>query len=659
MITILLAALTMRVCYGKDCATVPDADFACARARNGQAFAVVRPAAHEIDAGVCGASDRMVWRSIDWIVVRPRDLTTAQLAIDNRWSVSIEPGELTQMQRIRAPEGPLRLTIRAPHYRDASADLNRDRVTLVLRRNPVIRGRLLSASGQPLLNANVQPAPGEGSCATRPDGTFECEIAREWPRTITITHPAAPTRVITIDRLERDTDLGVIQMARGAQLSVHLTAPEGIRSVDVMVLRGDAQLAERKVVLPLSEPVSFSNLEPGTVRLLIKGSHPYQQRAADVRIKDGDNDAAVSIEESELTLRVDSGGRPEPGASVVLKNLDGRWSGTSATDESGNVVEPLWQLGTFTASVQAKNSASPMLDHREFSGSGKQQWTFHLPIGRIEGVVRNEDNAAVSNADINLTTDDGDMTIALHTKTDANGGYAFDGVRAGAQTVSAAADGYLPSDASQFRLVENENVRRADLTLHRGVLTNVDVVDSRGIPLAGASIVAALGNAMTGRVTSDSAGRASVQLPASGLPILFVVPPSGSFAIHRVTAIDRDRPSIRIAVPDPAASLELRTETTEHQPVRDVHFLVRYDGETIPFDLLMELAQRFGVDFKTGAAGSGTVANLPAGLYELWPYSNPADVQAVMAGVEAPAPLRIAVAPGSNSVTLTFRTKRR
>jgi hypothetical protein len=375
MITILLAALAMRVCYGKDCATVPEADFVCARARNGQEFAVVRPATHEIDVGVCGASDRMVWRSIDWIVARPRDLTTAQLAIGNRWSFAIEPGELTQIQRIRAPAGPLRLTIRAPRYREASADLNRDPVTLVLRRNAVIRGRLLSASGQPLLNANVQPAPGDAPCSTRAD-TFECEIEREWPRTITVTHPAAPTRVIAIDRLERDTDLGVIQMARGAQLSVHLTAPEGIRSVDVMLLRGDTQIAERTAVLPLSEPVSFSNLEPGAVRLLIKGSHPFQQRAADVSIKDGDNDQSVSIEESELMLRVDSGGRPEPGAAIVLKNLDGRWSGATDADESGSVVEPLWQLGTFTASVRAKGAASPMLDHREFSGSGKQRWTF-------------------------------------------------------------------------------------------------------------------------------------------------------------------------------------------------------------------------------------------------------------------------------------------
>ena len=53
----------------------------------------------------------------------------------------------------------------------------------------------------------------------------------------------------------------------------------------------------------------------------------------------------------------------------------------------------------------------------------------------------------------------------------------------------------------------------------------------------------------------------------------------------------RDLPAMRIVIPDPAALLELKTETTEHKSVRDVHFLVRYDGENIPFNVLMELGQ--------------------------------------------------------------------
>src|SRR5262249_55950879 len=125
-------------------------------------------------------------------------------------------------------------------------------------------------------------------------------------------------------------------------------------------------------------------------------------------------------------------------------------------------------------------------------------------------------------------------------------------------------------------------------------------------------------------------------------------PAGGSFAIHRVSPVDRDSVVIRVNVSEPVASLELKTETTEHKPVRDVQFMVRYDGESIPIDVLMQLPA-----FRTGADGTGTVSNLPLGLYELWPFARLTNVQ------DAPAPLRIALTPGVNSATLTFRAAHR
>ena len=50
--------------------------------------------------------------------------------------------------------------------------------------------------------------------------------------------------------------------------------------------------------------------------------------------------------------------------------------------------------------------------------------------------------------------------------------------------------------------------------------------------------------------------------------------------------------------------------------------------------------------------------NLPSGFYELWPYEKASEVDPVMAGTEAPFPLRIALVAGPNAVTLTFRSKR-
>jgi hypothetical protein len=212
----------------------------------------------------------------------------------------------------------------------------------------------------------------------------------------------------------------------------------------------------------------------------------------------------------------------------------------------------------------------------------------------------------------------------------------------------------MPSSPSEFRFLDTDTGRRVDLTLHRGALKSVEIVDARGLPLSGAVIFESVGDRLVNTFSSDATGRAEVQFPPSDAAVLLVVPRSGSFVFHRVTAVDRAAASIRIRVPDPAASLDLKTETTEHQPIRDIYFLVRYDGETIPLDLLMQLA-RFGLDFHTGPDGTTRVANLPPGLYELWPYMSAADPRSLMAGMDAPAPLRIAVVPGENAATLTFR----
>ncbi len=97
----------------------------------------------------------------------------------------------------------------------------------------------------------------------------------------------------------------------------------------------------------------------------------------------------------------------------------------------------------------------------------------------------------------------------------------------------------------------------------------------------------------------------------------------------------------------------------DHAPIRDVHFLVRYDGETIPFEVMMRLAQSRVLEFQTGTDGVGTMSNLPPGMYELWPYAKMTDVDTLMSGMDVPAPLRVALGDGLTAATMTFRKKSR
>jgi hypothetical protein len=669
---------TMRVCYGtagamqKDCSTLADGDFAPSSARSGQAFVLLRPAAHELRFGISGATEQVASRAVEVIIDRSEQAPPIEVSVNDgsgarRWWLTLPAREFAQVQTIDLPAGRYRLTLHAAHYRDALADLpahSTAKPRIVLRRLPVISGRVLTSSGQPVPNASVQPLPGLQTYLTDFDGFFHCEVDGEWPQSITIAHPLMATRLMTIDARERDTNLGEIRLARGARLNVHVHPPAGVRTAALQLFhdeegRPSVEMANRTVTIPSSEGVAIASLDPGVYRILIKGARPFQQHASKVVIKEGENEEKIAIEEFELTLHVYSGSRPDAGASIALKNLEGLWSASVQTDDSGTVVEPLWQLGVFTAAVRANGSASPFFDHNEFSTGEKQQWTFHLPIARIEGRVMDETGSAIASAEVRLNTDDRETTTSLHTKTDSSGRYAFDAVRPGAQSVAAAADGYMPSDPTEFRFLDTDTGRSVDLTLHRGHIKSVEIVDARGLPLPGAVIFECVGDRLVNTFSGGATGRAEVQLPPLESTVLLVVPASGSFAVHRVTSVDRDLSSIRIVVPDPAASLDLKTETTEHQPIRDVHFLVRYDGETIPLDLLMQLAQRFGLDFHTGADGTTKVGNLPPGLYELWPYLSAADPRSLMSEIDVPAPLRIAVVPGDNAATLTFRPKHR
>lgn len=654
-----------RICYGNanatlsDCASLPDADTPICAAHASKAYVLFRRAAHELTFDFCSAKHELQKKPVDVLFERVDPAAALDVVITdgrggaNRWRFTSTQGELASIKTIAAPPGEFRITVRAAHYRETTMDL-KPHARLVLRRLPVISGKVLTAKGEPVASASVQPIE---NCVTVFDGSFRCE-AREWPAVLIITRGEMPSHVVAMESPERDTELGEIRMSRGGRLKLSIDAPAP--NVTVQLFRDlDAKPAVEIVQRSVRthETSAIENLDPGSYRLLIRGSRPLQQHGMRLTIKDGDNDQQIAVEHSELTLRVLAGSQPESDATITLKNLDGRWIGTLSTDDEGSITEPLWQAGTFTAAVQPKESAVPFLDHREFSAAEKQQWTIQLPSARIEGHVLDESGAVVAGAGVHLTTDDGDTNTAVRTIADAEGHYRFDRVRAGAQTLTAEADGYLPSDTAQFRVLESEVVHAADLTVRHGQTKNVEIVDRRGIPLPNAALLEVVDNVLVSSVASGGDGRAAVQVPASGSAILFIVPVTGSFAVHRISAIDRDSKSIRVAVSDPTAVLSLKTETTEHEAVRGVHFLVRYEGEIIPFDVLMQFAQRFGIVFETGADGTARIANLPPGLYELWPYAAMRDVAAIMAGSDVPAPLRIALVEGTNAATLTFRTE--
>lgn len=673
------------VCYGpagarqQDCTEAQEGALMPPPERSGQLVAVLEPAAIVLDAvsetTIKGGIDRnkLVRVPIEAVIGDADRAGTvtftvgAPAAEKPKWSFTLPAPRLPAIRAVFLPPGQYRIGASAEHYAAASTRLDATvasppKAVMVLHRLPRIAGKIITWAGQPAIDAAIQPQPGNITCRADSLGEFQCEITGEWPVALLITYGGAGTKTVPIDREARDTNLGNIRLSRGARLVVRVAAPPTVSHVSLSLLKDgkgpSVEVAVRTVSLP-AEPVVIAGLDPGDYRLLIRSDRSFQQTAMAVVVGEGETQQKVVVHEAQLTFRVQSSGRAEGGAAVTLKNLEGKWSGTVTVADDGTAVEPLWQSGEFSASVMAKGSSTPLYDHRSLGDDDKLQVSFDLPSARIEGRVVDDAGTPVAGAEVHLGTDDGDMQSQLHTPTDSNGRYTFEHVRAGNQSLSASAEHYLPSDETTFALSQTDIGRSVDLKLKRGTAIHLAVVDQRGVPLPNSEIFETVDNALLALLRTSPSGEADVSVPTTaGSVVLIVAPPTGSFAIRRAGSADREAGSLRIVVPDPAASLELRTETSEHTSVRGVHFLVRYDGETIPYDVLMTFAQLLNLRFETGDQGTGIIANLPPGLYELWPYAKMSDVDMLMAGMDVPPPLRVTLTQGPSVATMTFRRKR-
>lgn len=583
-----------------------------------------------------------------------------------KWSIVLSPDELAAANSIMLPEGHYEVGFSALHYRDATAVIDAHaekpaRSTVVLRRIPTISGRVVTWDGMPAFDALIEPLPGKHACSTSGTGEFVCETESQWPAVIRVTYPGAGARILPLGPSAHNVQLGEIHLQRAAALKLHIDAPPAVRSVSVSVFREvdgpPVEVATHSVTFPRSEPTLLTGLEAGDYRLVIRGERPLQQYSRLIRLTDSETSEKVVIRQSLLTVNVTSGSQQEPGATVTLKSVAGKWQGSLTMDDKGSVSEPLWQTGEFSYALRAKGAATSLLGHGSLDDMESQQWTLELPVARIEGKVLDDAGAVIPDATVALTSDDGDLQTSVMTKSDANGHFAFDHVRQGSQTLTATADQFLPSEPVAFALSPTDTEHPADLRLKRGTSIRVSVVDRNDVPYPMAVLFEAVDNVVVNTLETDGSGNAVVKMPENGSVVLIAVPASGSFAVRRIGAPDREAGAVRVKVADGTATLQIKSERADHVPVRDVHFMLRYDGETIPLEVLMRLTQWRIFAFQTGDDGVGKISNLPPGMYELWPYARMADVDALMSGMDVPAPLRVALGGGETTATMTFRKK--
>ena len=131
-----------------------------------------------------------------------------------------------------------------------------------------------------------------------------------------------------------------------------------------------------------------------------------------------------------------------------------------------------------------------------------------------------------------------------------------------------------------------------------------------------------------------------------------IVPDSGSLT---AISIARDaKLAQRIVVPDATGSLDVQTLLSDGTPLSNVNFVLRYNGELAPPDLV-RMMRRGGNRLSTNADGVAELARIPAGTYELWPYVTDAEAEALVASAApAKAPVSVTVTEGRQTAVVRF-----
>lgn len=405
-------------------------------------------------------------------------------------------------------------------------------------------------------------------------------------------------------------------------------------------------IATRRLAATQSS-ATFEELRPGLFTVLVRGSQPLQRLSTPVAVGNGPVTTRLKIPRNHLTMQILLGGKPLPNASLVLQHDTLLWTTEVTADARGAFRGESWASGRFLGKVWRDRTTAGHVVDLVLPERGPV--TIDVPDRHVRGRVVDEQGEVIPGAFAILRTATGKVTQSLGVATRADGTFEFFGVEAGAQILTARAPSHLDSDALTFDVTPGSGSREFEIALAHGEQRELKVVDSHGEPLAGTALIAACGGNVKSTAVTDDTGSAPLATPP-GVPCSFyALPQEGSLAAAHTHGTMR--------VPAAASSLRLQLVTDADEPLGDVSLLMRVNGEMIPPAVGRQFALR-GFDLTTAADGSVSLARIPSGTYEFWPYRGEAEGLMLyeLAGDMA-APITLHVKTGENEARIKLRKR--
>lgn len=572
---------------------------------------------------------------------------------------------VSALRRVFVPAGTYELDFVAQRHRltHRRANASSERVAslgaIVLQRFPRISGRIRQKNGTPIVGAEIQSPANELLASAGPDGRFAGYVTDDWPALVKASASGFGTEVVSMPKIAADTDMGdvVLSTAGRVRATVRCDACELTLALQRVVDRRTLETVATQPWDPVEQAVVFKDVAAGEYILLAKGDEPLQRMTAKVTVKEAeDADVAMDIEPARLVATVLLGGAPVADTDLDLSHTAGQWRSLLRTDARGVATTELWQQGDFAVFVTPPQASAPFFVLKKLSGYGDIQWTVELPRRQVVGRITDADGKTpIANASIFLETRTSDGTAQARGTSDASGQFEFTFVEPGKQTMTVSAPRFV-NTVRHFELGEKAGVHREDIAMEAAATARVLVVDHRGIPVSGCTVVDT--SLTKNLVQTDEAGMAEIPLRHGETKVVHFVPRSGSFAAVPLTGAKRSsEPPTRVTIPPGDAVIVVRSETTAGGPVPTVHLMLRVNGQLLPPPVQDQIRLLQGTQFQTGADGVVVLRNMPSGLYELWPHFSEKEAWDIMNGLGPEPPVRMTVRAGQNTATLTFATE--
>lgn len=391
----------------------------------------------------------------------------------------------------------------------------------------------------------------------------------------------------------------------------------------------------------------FDDLQPGLYTVLVRGPQPLQRISTPIAVGASPIATTLKIPKRRLTVNVLLGGKPLPNASLTLQHDRLLWTTDVVTDARGAFHGEIWESGNFLGKVWRDRTTAGHVVDLVLPERGPV--TIDVPDRHVRGRVVDEHGDVIPGALVILRTATGDVTQSLRATARTDGTFEFFGVEPGEQILTARAPSHLNSDTIAFDLTPGSGSREFEIALAHGEQQELKVVDSHGEAIAGATLVAACDGNVKSIAVTDNTGSAPLATPPGVRCSFYALPQEGSLAAAHTHGTVR--------VPPAASSLRLQLLTDTNEPLGDVSLLMRVNGEMIPPAVGRQFALR-GFDLTTAEDGSVSLARIPSGTYEFWPYRGEAEGLMLyeIAGDMA-APITLNVKTGENEAKIKLRKR--